>query len=106
MQKVLITFFLSCCIISCNRNVLDKEKTLNLPLEIGSQQAKAESPPRPDDKKVHFPHGPHASAIECNTCHIGASRRPSIDQSLGHGFCLECHRQKHNGPTECSGCHK
>jgi len=106
MQKVLIIFFLGYCVISCNQNTPGKEKTLNLPSETDKQTVKAVSPALSGDKKVYFPHGPHASIIECNTCHYGASRRPVIDQSQGHGLCLECHRKRQQGPIECSGCHK
>lgn len=105
MHKILIIFFLSYCVIACNRNTLKEENALNAP-PLTVKHADEISPPNgPDKGVVYFPHKSHASAIECNTCHSGASKHPNIDQSTGHGLCLECHRQKRQGPVECSGCH-
>jgi hypothetical protein len=54
---------------------------------------------------IRFPHKSHTSVTPCNSCHKGESGSPKLDQSLGHGLCLDCHREQQRGPTECRGCH-
>ncbi len=106
MQKIMIILFLSYCVISCHRNTLEKEKQRLVPTETGCRSATAGDSHFSGDKSFYFPHKQHVSVVECNTCHHGTSGQPIFSQSLGHGLCLDCHRQKNKGPVKCAGCHK
>lgn len=87
MRLFCLTVFLSSCLL------------------VSASAATPEAPAPQTDKGVRFPHKPHAAAISCNICHKGTSGKTRIDRSMGHGLCLDCHRQQQRGPRECTGCH-
>ena len=56
---------------------------------------------------VAFPHGMHAEAYACKTCH--GDETPAafgITKDLAHKLCKDCHKTAGAGPTACNGCHK
>lgn len=59
----------------------------------------------PSKKHIMFPHKSHAASIACNTCHRGKTGKIDLDRDMGHGLCLDCHRQRKTGPVDCSACH-
>lgn len=57
---------------------------------------------------VTFDHGSHAygRVKDCAECHSALKIFGNkVNELFAHNFCKDCH-ESHNGPTECSGCHK
>ncbi|MDY0262956.1 MAG: cytochrome c3 family protein [Syntrophotalea acetylenica] len=71
-----------------------------MPLEVTSPQTAV-----PENEKLRFPHKPHATLMACSTCHRGGNEKAALTREMGHGLCLDCHRQNKKGPVECAGCH-
>lgn len=56
---------------------------------------------------VTFPHGMHAEAFACTTCHSEAPPAAfGISKDIAHKLCKDCHKSQGAGPTVCNGCHK
>lgn len=56
---------------------------------------------------VKFNHAPHIrNNVECSTCHgdIAHQTVAKRNVTLGMGFCVSCHREKH-APNDCLTCH-
>jgi predicted CXXCH cytochrome family protein len=55
---------------------------------------------------ITFPHGMHAEANACQTCHGDAEPAAfGINKEIGHRLCKGCHKEQGAGPTRCGGCH-
>jgi hypothetical protein len=100
MPRLFLVFVFCFSLLACKPT--EKESPAAMHSEKNATVAPIATTP---EQKIRFPHKPHASVISCNTCHKGSSGHPELDQSLGHGLCLDCHRKKQRGPTECQGCH-
>lgn len=57
---------------------------------------------------VTFNHKIHGEKTDCKTCHGGGIlSKPALgSEEQAHNLCLNCHKEKKAGPTECSDCHK
>lgn len=55
---------------------------------------------------VTFPHGMHAEAYKCSTCH--GDKTPAkfgLTKDIAHVLCKDCHKQE-GAPNACNDCHK
>lgn len=98
MNKALITCALLLCLIACKQTDWDNHGSVpasHQPTNIRQNSS----------ENIRFPHARHASILGCKSCHRDKVAKLKMDQLLGHGLCLDCHRSKGHGPTECGGCH-
>ncbi|ABA88872.2 cytochrome c [Syntrophotalea carbinolica DSM 2380] len=98
MNKLLIICALTTCLMACKQADWDNRDPVPTPYQASNigQNGK-------DD--IRFPHSRHASIFACNICHRDNIAKIRLDQQQGHGRCLDCHRNKGRGPTDCGGCH-
>lgn len=98
MIKVLIICTLISCLMACKQTDWDNHGPIPTSRQATNISQKG-------NNNISFPHARHASILACNICHRDKVAKMPMDQRLGHGQCLDCHRSKGHGPTECGGCH-
>ncbi len=55
---------------------------------------------------VTFDHTKHQK-LGCKSCHPGAPAKITFEtKEKAHDLCVNCHKEKKQGPTECKDCHK